>query len=99
MAKLKKPKKAEPIEKPTFDSGRAASHDTALMMMAIDSSGRPGRDDPERDRRWLEMRRTIDRAAMGGRFDPRRMILLEGAALAQWQNARREWALSLLNGK
>jgi hypothetical protein len=53
---------------------------------------RPGTADA-RDAVWLAVRSDLAVRALGGPFDPRHVLRLEGVALREWYAARRAWAV------
>jgi hypothetical protein len=67
-----------------------------LPLDVVLDGPRPGRDDPARDGLWLTLRAEIDRAACGGPYDPRRVMALPAARLADWRDRRAVWAAALL---
>ena len=89
MARLRK--------QPTLERGRGP-RDRRIGLSAVLGDTRPGHDDPELDRLWLDVRAEVDRLTMGTEFDLRRWVFLEGPARECVMSARREWLRAQLAG-
>ena len=51
----------------------------------------PAPEDPAAYRVWRQLRSVFLTRESGSQFDPRLLLPLSGAALVQWQTARRQW--------
>jgi hypothetical protein len=83
MARLKTLRRPQPQTSPP---GRAASVDDAALFDAVLENRRPSSDDPAAVTRWRELRQRLYRDVCGGPFDPRNVLLLTGAGLADFTN-------------
>jgi hypothetical protein len=87
MARLKRP--------PTLDPGPNKSVESVSLTFPLEvllDGPRPGRNDPEADRAWLEQRAYVHRlCASNPQFDPRQVIDLDLAGIARWRADRLAW--------
>jgi hypothetical protein len=59
---------------------------------------RPGRDDLEADRQWLEQRKFVHQLC-DPRFDPREVLGLDPAGIVRWRAERLAWLAETLAGQ
>jgi len=60
---------------------------------------RPGRDDPDADRRWLQQhRQVLALCDANPRFDPRIVLTLDARAREVWTAERLMWLTDVLRG-
>ena len=74
-------------------SSRVRSGERRIALdHVIENGPRPGREDPEADRIWLELRRAIDAATeRHPEFHVRRVLTLSPLRAKEWQAARHAW--------
>lgn len=75
---------------------RAASGPDASVSIPFDLLARPGADvtrglTSAEVRTWRDLRRYVAQVEMGSEFDPRVVLLLEGAKLMAWLVRRSDW--------
>jgi hypothetical protein len=91
--------KLKPKHKRKSDRGPVVSANVRLSLDQVLNGPRPGRDDPEADRVWLDLRRELSAAEyMHPAFDPRAALRLEGARFAEWQERRARWLRAVFAG-
>jgi hypothetical protein len=87
MARLKRPA--------TPDPGPDKSVESVVLTFSLEQlldGPRPGRVDPEADRQWREQRAYVHRlCASNPQFDPRTVLDLDVAGIAQWKRDRIVW--------